>query len=154
MKEHYMRVIQTMAMTYHAICQESRPWTALGNFLNEWWDYSKDSRSLLISDAIMLPATPTKEQVQWAAFCAATVEWLCQQDHVPCPVWVQRIEHRLSEPWFLAFHTDDPNVQKRLKEQTPEPFRQRNIYGGNRLFANKYAWAKEVAGVGGSWQAS
>lgn len=142
-----MRVIQTMAITYDAICQGERPWTALGDFLNEWWDYSKTSRNQLISEAITVPATPTQEQIQWAAFCAATVEWLCQQDHMPCPAWVHQMEINLSEPWFLAFHPDHPEVQERLKQQTPEPFRRRNIYGGNRLFANKYAWAKSNQAV-------
>ena len=144
-----MRVIHTMAITYRAICRGERPWTALGDFLNEWWDYSKTSRARLIHEAITLPATPTQEQRQWAAFCAATVGWLCQQDHIPCPAWVQQVEFRLAEPWYLAFRPDDPNVRERLEQQTPEPFRRRNIYGGNRLFANKYDWAKEDVGVRG-----
>ena len=32
----------TMALTYQAICQGERPWVALGNFMNEWFDYAID----------------------------------------------------------------------------------------------------------------
>ncbi len=31
-----------------------------------------------------------------------------------------------------------PSVRAFLREQTPEPFARRNIYCGNRVFANKY----------------
>ena len=37
----------TMALTYQAICQGERPWIALGNFMNEWFDYAIDRRPTL-----------------------------------------------------------------------------------------------------------
>ncbi len=137
-----MHVVQTMALSYNAICQGERPWTALGDFLNEWWDYTKEDRNYLIAEAIIIPPAPTTDQMRWAAFCLATVEWLCLQDHRTCPVWVQEMNIVLSDPWYLAFHPDHPAVQNRLKQQTPMLFQRRNIYGGNRLFVNKYAWTQ------------
>ncbi len=41
--------LQTMAWTYQEICQGERPWTALGNFMNDWFDYAKDRRAQLLT---------------------------------------------------------------------------------------------------------
>jgi hypothetical protein len=127
-----------MAECYAAICYGERPWTALGNFLNEWFDYTKDDRQLLVIQSIAIPPLPTNEEIRWAAFCAASVEWLCICSQVPCPRWVEDVAARLPEPWFHAFHPENQAVQERLIDQTPEPFARRNIFCGNRIFANKY----------------
>ncbi|HET8851401.1 MAG TPA: hypothetical protein VFN02_02665, partial [Ktedonobacteraceae bacterium] len=68
--------LQTMALTYQEICQGERPWVALGNFMNDWFDYAKDRRAQLVVDPISLPQEPTTDTCRWAAFCAASVEWL------------------------------------------------------------------------------
>ncbi|HEV7126541.1 MAG TPA: hypothetical protein VGN32_03755, partial [Ktedonobacterales bacterium] len=68
-------------------------------------------------------------------------EWLCLRDGVPCPSWVLEPRYHLEHPWFHAFHPDNPDVQARLIRDTPEPFARRNIYSGNRMFANKYEFA-------------
>jgi hypothetical protein len=69
--------LQTMALTYQEICQGERPWVALGNFMNDWFDYAKDRRTQLVVDPIFLPESPNSEALRWAAFCTASVEWLC-----------------------------------------------------------------------------
>lgn len=36
--------LQTMAVTYTELCQGEDPWIALGNFMNDWFDYARDRR--------------------------------------------------------------------------------------------------------------
>ncbi|MGZ3646676.1 MAG: hypothetical protein ACXVCM_22830 [Ktedonobacteraceae bacterium] len=132
----------TMALTYQAICQGERPWVALGNFMNEWFDYAIDRREHLIADPLTLPEEPGVDALHWAAFCAASVEWLCARYEIPCPAWVYRSAYSLPEPWFDSPGAHKPPVRQRLIQQTPEPFARRNVYCGNRMFANKYDFAR------------
>ncbi len=133
----------TMALTYQAICQGERPWVALGNFMNEWFDYAIDRRAHLIADPLTLPEELSIDALYWAAFCAASVEWLCARYEIPCPAWVYNPSYSLPEPWFDSPGAHKPQVRERLIQQTPEPFARRNVYCGNRVFANKYDFAKQ-----------
>lgn len=130
--------LQTMAATYQEICEGEQPWIALGNFMNDWFDYAKDKRSQLVADPVTLSESPTADMLRWAAFCTASVEWLCQEYKVSCPQWVSHCTYCLPEPWFDSPGAYKPQVRERLIKQTPEPFTRRNIYCGNRMFANKY----------------
>jgi hypothetical protein len=130
--------LQTMAVAYAEICQGEEPWVALGNFMNDWFDYAKDRREPLVIDPLVEPATATQHTRRWAAFCAASVEWLCQRYGIPCPTWVHASHYVLPEPWFDSPDTHKPQVRVRLIQQTPEPFARRNIFCGNRMFLNKY----------------
>jgi hypothetical protein len=133
----------TMALTYQAICQGERPWVALGNFMNEWFDYAKDQRAQRITDPLTLPEETSSDALSWAAFCAASVEWLCARYEIPCPAWVYHSAYSLPEPWFDSPGAHKPQVRERLIQQTPEPFARRNVYCGNRMFANKYDFARQ-----------
>lgn len=135
--------IQTMALAYQAICQGERPRVALGNFMNEWFDYAKDQRARLIADPLTLPDAPGINALRWAAFCAASVEWLCGCYGIPCPSWVHNAAYSLPEPWFDSPGAHKPQVHARLLQQAPEPFSRRNVYCGNRIFANKYEFAEQ-----------
>jgi hypothetical protein len=137
--------LQTMAVAYQEICQGEMPWIALGNFMNDWFDFAKERRTELVADPIALPASPNPEMLRWAAFCAASVEWLCEKYGLACPAWVQNPSYVLPEPWFDSPGAHKPHVRERLIQQTPEPFTRRNIYCGNRMFKNKYELAEERA---------
>ena len=134
-----------MVVTYQAICHGERPWVALGNFMNEWFDYAKDQRAHLVADPIALPEKPDTDALRWAAFCAASVEWLCEGYDVPCPSWVHNSAFTLPEPWFDSPGAHKPQVRERLLHQTPEPFTRRNVSCGNRMFANKYEFAEQYS---------
>ncbi len=134
--------VQSMALTYQAICQGERPWVALGNFMNEWFDYAIDQRAQRIADPLTLPEEPDTDALRWAAFCAASVEWLCRRYEVSCPSWVYHSTYSLPEPWFDSPGAHKPQVRERLLQQTPEPFARRNVYCGNRMFANKYEFVQ------------
>ena len=130
--------LQTMAFSYQEICQGERPWIALGNFMNDWFDYAKDRRAELVAEPISLSKSSDAESLRWAVFCSASVEYLCERYGVPCPTWVYDPVYSLPEPWFDSPGAHKPQVRERLIKQTPEPFTRRNIYCGNRMFANKY----------------
>lgn len=130
--------IQTMAVAYAKICQGERPWTALGNFMNDWFGCAKDRREQLVSDPLLAPEEWTQETHRWAAFIAASVEWLCQKYDVPCPSWVYDPTYTLPETWWYADGVSKPHVRASLVKETPEPFARRNIYCGNRMYNNKY----------------
>jgi hypothetical protein len=133
--------LQTIAVAYADICQGQDPWVALGNFMNDWFDYAKDRREQLVADPPAQPDASRPETHRRATFCAASVEWLCDRYDVPCPAWVHAALYHLSEPWFFA---PQEQLHERLAQKTPEPFKRRNIYCGNRVFANKYELAEQV----------
>jgi hypothetical protein len=135
--------LQTMAQTFQEICQGETPWVALGNFMNDWFDYAKDQRTQLVATPIFLPPSSNTDILRWATFCAASVEWLCDRYSITCPEWVENPAYVLSDPWFDSPGAHKPQVRERLIRQTPEPFTRRNIYCGNRMFNNKYEFADQ-----------
>ncbi|MBO0794605.1 MAG: hypothetical protein J2P36_27135, partial [Ktedonobacteraceae bacterium] len=136
--------LYTMQMTYRGIVEGERPWNALGDFMNYWFGYTADRREDLIKDPIQEPVEVTLELRRWAAFCAAAAEYLCARSNIPCPGWVHNPVYTLSEPWFKGLGAHKPHVQQRLIQETPGPFARRNIYCGDRVFANKYELATEL----------
>jgi len=135
--------LQTIALTYQQICQGEQPWVALGNFMNDWFDYAKERRPELVAIPISLPETFSHETFRWAVFCTASVEYLCDRYEILCPSWVHNPIYRLPEPWFDAPMAHKLQVREYLIQQTPEPFTRRNIYCGNRMFENKYELAEQ-----------
>lgn len=145
------KTIQTMAWAYKQICAGEDPWTALGNFTNAWYDYAKDMRVALVSEPLAEPEQVTEHMLRWGAFCAASVEFLCDRYGVPCPNWVHNPRYILATPWWQTQHTQSISMRERLKRDTPEPFARRNIFCGNRLFQNKYemsTWVQEARAKG------
>lgn len=136
--------LQTMAIAYQEICQGEAPWVALGNFMNAWFGYATEERTQLVADPISLPESPNTDTQRWAAFCAASVEWLSERYGIRCPSWVHNSAYYLAEPWFDSPGAQKPEVRTRLIKETPEPFTRRNIFCGNRMFANKYESAEQI----------
>jgi hypothetical protein len=106
------------------------PWIAIGDFLNEWFDYSRDQRADLVADRVMVPAVPTPDLQRWATFYAASAEWLCSQYKVPCPAWVGDPLSQLPEPYFDAPQAHKPDVRTWLLKTTPEPLQKTLIICG------------------------
>ena len=143
--------IQTMKRAYQQICAGEDPWIALGQFRNAWYGYAKDVRPALVEQPLEAPEQETLSMQQWQAFCAASVEFLCERYNVPCPAWTQHPGYVLSAPWWHVKRVDTPSLRAQLAEHTPEPFARRNIFCGNRLFQNKYemsAWMEEARAQG------
>jgi hypothetical protein len=128
--------IQTMTRAHAEICQGEDPWTALGNFTNAWYDYAKSIRPSLVSEPLVHPEHDTEYTRRWAAFCAASVEFLCDRYGVPCPEWVYDPRYILSQPWSGS--NIFPEITQQSIKTTPLPFARRNIFCGSGLFKNKY----------------
>lgn len=121
---------QSMAATMaRIVARPSQPWVALGDFLDDWRRSSPADRLELVQEPIALPGDDLELQ-RWAAFCAATAEWLCWQDGLPFPDWTANPVFHLATPWFLY-----PGTLLRAWElaTTPTPFRMRNIFGGDHM---------------------
>ena len=147
---------QTMKWAYDQICAGGRPWTALGNFMNAWYGYATDRRANLISEPITQPEKETTHLRHWGAFCAASVEFLCERYNIPCPGWVHHPRYILSEPWYGELQDlnkaipPEPTCQHYINT-SPASFTRRNIFSGDRLFRNKYemsAWIDEARAKG------
>jgi hypothetical protein len=132
-----------MSNSFREICQGERPWTSLGNFLNYWFAYAKDQREALVADPLPEYNTQSEYQHQWALFCAAGVEWLCDKHQLPCPTWVHdpKFNTPLPSPWFFR---ETEHAKARLFETTPEIFRRRNIFCGDDVFANKWEFMEQL----------
>lgn len=143
--------LETMKWAYQQTCAGKDPWTGLGCFSHAWYGYARDRRAELVSEPIERPEQETEHTRRWAAFSAASVEFLCERYHVPCPEWVHDPAYTLAEPWWRTLHEAGPKMQKSLRETTPAPFARRNIFCGNRIFQNKYElfeWTKEAMEMG------
>ncbi|HAT46190.1 MAG TPA: hypothetical protein DCS90_13900 [Ktedonobacter sp.] len=68
---------------------------------------------------------------------AATYQDICQEEQP----WVAL--GNFMNDWFDAPLAHKPEVRTYLIERTPEPFTRRNIYCGNRMFANTYELAEQ-----------
>ena len=128
--------IQTMTRAYTDICQGEDPWTALGNFTNAWYDYAKGMRPSLVRQPLVSPDQDTEYTRHWAAFCAASVEFLCDRYQLACPEWVHDPRYILSQPWSGS--NIFPDITPQSIKTTPLPFAKRNIFCGSGLFKNKY----------------
>lgn len=134
-----------MRVSYREICDGARPWVALGNFINDFFGNFPARRAELVAEALTLPTNPTDEQYRWAAFCAASVQHLCEQYQMDCPAWVHNPDFILAEPWFHSPAAEKvPRIAQRYRQTTPEPFASRNIFCGNRVFNNKYEQAPSL----------
>jgi hypothetical protein len=130
--------IETMTWAYDEICAGEDPWTALGNFSNAWYGYAKHMRADLVSKPLTRPEQETEYTHRWAAFCAASVDFLCDRYQVPCPDWIHDPYYTLETPWWRTNQAHDPSVRDYLVNITLAPFARRNIFCTNRLFQNKY----------------
>ena len=84
------------------------------------------------------PEPETRHTRHWGAFCAASVEYLCDLFHQPCPEWVRDPYYILEEPWWNILRANDPEAQAYIEKTTPPSFARRNIFCSNRLYQNKY----------------
>ncbi len=130
--------LQTFKRSFEEICAGADPWLPLGNFMHQFFGYYKHLRVELVREPVELPENPSLEQVRWAVFCAASVEYLCEQYGLACPEWALNPQFSLAEPWYYAIGADLPHVREKLRQTTPEPFKRRNIFCGDRTYRNKY----------------
>lgn len=121
----------TIEETFNSIREGRSPWVPIGNFLDDWRRSDVEDRLELVCMGIAF-AGNDPELLRWAAFCAAMVEWLCWQDHLPFPEWTSNSEYSLPQPWFLY-----PGDLLRAWQlaSTPTPFKMRNMFTGDQVLS-------------------
>jgi len=132
--------LQTFKRSYSQILAGETPWLPLGNFMHQFFGSYKHLRAELVCEPIEVPEDVSAEQFQWAVFCAASVEYLCNKYAIPCPVWAFYPRYMLEQPWYYDLCADLPEVQEELRQTTPEEFTRRNIFCGDRTYRNKYEY--------------
>lgn len=128
-----LRYLQTMKLSFEQICQGLPPWVPLGNFMNDWYELHIDCREQLLADP--LPDEYPAEYHYWAVFCAASAEWFARKYSVDCPSWVYVPQYKLETPHFSS---EKEALHEYYLTRTPEEFTRRNIFCGDRMFANKW----------------
>ncbi|GHO58940.1 hypothetical protein [Ktedonobacter robiniae] len=140
--------LQTMAVAFRQICKDTdkTPWVPLGDFMNDFFDNFADRREELVKDPIEVSASLAPELRRWAVFCAASVEYLCAKYELPCPAWVHDAAYApLADAWFFSPAAErNPRVRERYERETPEEFKRRNIYCGNKVYVSKREAAAEL----------
>jgi hypothetical protein len=120
---------QTARETFDRILAGTTPWVAIGDFLDDWRRMAAEGRPTLVAEPIAEAGDDIDHQ-RWAAFLAATVEWLCWQEKLSFPSWTGNAAYRLPDPWFLY-----PGWRLRAWQlaTTPAPYKMRNIFGGGHM---------------------
>jgi hypothetical protein len=129
---------QTFQRSYAEIVAGEDAWYSLGIFMHQFFGYYSHRRAELVAEAIEIPEAATLDQTRWAAFCAASVEYLCKKYGLIVPAWSMEPQYTLAAAWFYGIGADRLQVQEKLRERTPEEFTRRNIFCGDRIFQNKY----------------
>src|SRR5450432_2234143 len=134
---------QTIKQAYQDIKDGDDPWVAIGDFSHDWYGNYPEAaqRMALVSEPIAIPAVASVELRQWAAFCAASVEYLCQEAAIAAPSWIHNSSYTLSleEAFYTSPLAYKQRVRERLEQEAPEAFRKRNVFCSERIYANKYA---------------
>lgn len=131
--------LYTLSHAYELILRGERAWTALGNFMNDFFHYFPERRQMLIDGPIQEPVCASLEQHQWAVFCAASAEYLAILFNLTIPMWTQESHLAcLEERWYVSPRAMKNNaVRAYYDESTPATFARRNIFCGERVFLYK-----------------
>ena len=137
-------VPQTIQQTYQDIKNGDDPWVAIGDFSHDWYGNYPEvaQRMLLVLEPIAIPTEGASVELrQWAAFCAASVEYLCREAAIAAPSWIYSSSYTLSieEAFYTSPLAYKQRVRERLEQEAPEAFRKRNVFCSERIYANKYA---------------
>ncbi len=124
---------RTATDTFERIRAGSDPWIAIGDFLDDWRSVPPEQRQELVTTPITAMSEAPHLQ-RWAAFCAAMVEQLCLEAELAVPAWVDQPAYVLDSPWYL-YRGKRAEWRAWQEAASPEPFKKRHIYGGDRILA-------------------
>jgi hypothetical protein len=137
-----IEVPQTIKQAYQDVKNGDDPWVAIGDFSHDWYgNYPETAQRIaLVAEPVVIPIVASVELRQWAAFCAASVEYLCQEAAIAVPSWIYNSCYTLSieEAFYTSPLAYKLRVRERLEQEAPEAFRKRNVFCSERIYANKY----------------
>jgi hypothetical protein len=128
----------TFKKAFEQICQGERPWLPLGNMMHQWYGQYQHWREEIVCEPIEISPDATEEQLRWAAWCAASVEYLCNQAGLQTPGWALQDRWTLVMPWYYDDEVETDEEREELRAETPPEFARRNIFCGARPYRNKY----------------
>lgn len=125
---------QSAVEAFNRITHRTDPWIAVGDFIDDWRRAtSLEQRQALVNQPI--PASVKSQELRrWAAFFAAMVELLCQEAGLTPPSWTAHPAYTLAEVWYL-YPGNHLQLRAWQEATTPEPFKRRNILGGDQILA-------------------
>ncbi|WP_051663458.1 hypothetical protein [Alicyclobacillus macrosporangiidus] len=118
---------QTVAEYFAQIRDEDDFFIAKGNFLDDFYSANDEERARMVSQPIPKELV-TPENRKYASYFAAMVDYLCWHYGLRCPDWVQDLDYRLPEPWFLY---ENWRFRAWQLVMTPAAFIARNIFTGD-----------------------
>ena len=134
----------TIKMAYEEICQGEEPWVALGNLTNSFFGDYRYKQVALLEERISEPAQADADLHRWAVFCAASVIYLCHRYNLSCPQWASSYP-ALDEQWFFSpMALKKSRVRERYEQETPEEFKAKNIFCGDKVFQDKKEEAEKA----------
>ncbi|MEW5692336.1 MAG: hypothetical protein AB1765_03460 [Candidatus Hydrogenedentota bacterium] len=117
-----MLSINEMSRLFNRGCDSA---LLIGNFLDEFKNAADEDRR----KSVQKPPVNTKGNK--SSYLAAMVEQLCLEYKLDIPAWVNDKKYFLKEP---VFYTAFENLKTVLIQESPVPFRRRNIFvSGNAL---------------------
>jgi hypothetical protein len=131
--------LMTFRRCFADILAGDDPWLPLGKMMHQWFGRYQEYRAELVREPLDLPASMTPAQARWAAWCAASVEYLCERAGLDVPAWVLDPAYILAEPWYYA-EVEGEEEEAELREETPEAFSRRGIYCEREPYRNKYEY--------------
>ena len=114
---------QSIKQAYQDIKNGDDPWVAIGDFSHDWYgNYPETAQRIaLVSEPVEIPGEAEPVDLrQWAAFCAASVEYLCQQAAIPVPSWVYN-PHLPSQKRKHSIHPRSHTSQEYARDYNKKP---------------------------------
>lgn len=131
--------LATFRRCYSAIVAGDEPWLGLGNMMHQWFGRYQHYRTELVREPLDMPEDATFDQLRWACWCAASVEYLCDCAGLACPDWALDPIYTLVEPWYYA-EVEGEEEEAELRVETPLAFARRGIYCEANPYRNKYEY--------------
>ncbi len=119
----------SVSESFERILQGEYLWVAFGDFLDDWRRSESEDRLDLVTQPLEEASTPDEQH--WAALFAAAIEQLCTSEGFSAPAWIVEPRYYLQDPWYPTARKE--KLRHFMEETTPEIFKQRKVFVGDRV---------------------